>query len=1428
MSKIMDEKKVLAIIKSIIPEISSVSDESNLIEFGLDSIRTLKLINELKKRSIFVTFDELFKDPTLESWLNILGKKLNIDNNKREKENIEICAQSSNLSDVQQAYMIGREDSHLLGGVGCHAYFEFDCEDLNISELKNAWISLLSQHQMLRAKFTKEYTQFISETSFHDKLIVNDLSDCDFDLISKSLQEKRNILSHKKMSIDKGEVIRCELSILPNSKFRVHFNVDLIVADVKSIQILLNDFARFYLGDTVDIHLSNWSFPEHVERKKRKNIKELKLSESYWKNRINLLPTYPELPVKKYVDIPRPPKFVRRSMVLKSSEWKSIKKVALSFGITPSMLLLTAYAEILNRWSSNYHFLINIPLFDRDLSPDLIDKAVGDFSNILLLEVNFNKLKTILEMARDIQLQFQKDVSYSSYSGIQVLRDLSQFKKSHNLIAPVVFACNIGIPLILQKAKKVFGEISYMISQTPQVWLDCQIYEVGSELQISWDCVDSLFMPNVIDDMFDCFGKLILSLVHNPNKLMSSWSDLPNYQKNFVKNNIKIELSSNSFDLLFPKILNNANENPNNIAIIEYERNLKYVELSEMSLNTAAYILYKGAIKSDAIAISLDSGIDYSIAILGVLRAGACFVPLNSNLPLDRKEKIIRSANIKFVISNKKKACTFPDISNLEIIDISVCKIFSNYSFVNVSSLNIFPSDPAYIIFTSGSTGTPKGVQISHGSCANTILDINERYDINTEDSILAVSAFDFDLSIFDYLGILSAGGTVVALSETDRRDSFMHLQLINKNNITIWNSVPILFEMLLQVMEHVPKKLPLKHVFLSGDWISISLAESIIKDFPNVLLTAMGGATECSIWSNYFEVHEKIDSVFKSVPYGKPLKNQVYRIVDKFGFDCPFYVQGELLIGGAGVAIQYIGDTELTSKKFFIDKSSRWYRTGDIGRYHFDGNIEFLGRNDSQVKIRGHRIEIGEIENILKKHSLVKNAVVVVVNNNNISDLVAYIVATEINNQEVYFDFISQYLPEYMIPKRIIFLENMPITSNGKPDRNYLAGLPVDFSTQGGSKSSNYFELLIKKIWSVVLDIKESNISNNDNFFSLGGNSLTLVKVFWRLSKKLPDYDFTLGDLYNYQTVASLSRHYQNKITSSPSFYSVIPFYCSKTKFTCIYIHEGGGNISCYSYVAAATKSYADSFAIVPNDNFLTVNLSTIENMAMNYFEAIRWKFQPESVILVGHCAGGHIAYQIAKLFEDIIEPIKHLIMINSHPYFNIPFSSDGLDWLRITLIYLSIPLEPFSLDTGALFELLVAEGRYNPSTSFCKNSFNPLFLKKDKDVLLRNIYEFCISNHLISIDIPLSYFIFTSSILEKTRNAMITFDPPHIYRTPTTFFRTSEDDLSFPNYHTYWENCVSSDFTLSKVAGTHFSVLNNNFSSPIVDRIISLIEVK
>jgi amino acid adenylation domain-containing protein len=448
----------------------------------------------------------------------------------------------------------------------------------------------------------------------------------------------------------------------------------------------------------------------------------------------------------------------------------------------------------------------------------------------------------------------------------------------------------------------------------------------------------------------------------------------------------------------------------------------------------------------------------------------------------------------------------------------------------------ITPDDVAYVIYTSGSTGLPKGVVVSHRSVANVIDWVNRSYGIGRDDCLLFVTSLCFDLSVYDIFGMLAAGGAIRVASRDELREPKRLVELLCNGGVTFWDSAPATLQQLTPFFPSQTEPVGadaclgrLRLVFLSGDWIPLGLPSDLRAAFPGVKVISLGGATEASIWSNSYPVSEVKDH-WVSIPYGKPIQNAQYYVLDSHLEPCPVGIPGDLYIGGDCLALGYAAP-ELTAEKFIPHpfsqaRGARLYRTGDRARFWPDGNIEFLGRLDQQVKIRGFRIELGEIESVLRSYPLVRECLVAL-REDAARDkrLIAYLVCqgdvppsiSELRS------CVREKLPEYMVPSAFILLSSFPLTSNGKIDYRALpaADSAGDYGANDFVAPRNSTEKELSAIWAEVLRL--DNLSINDNFFELGGHSLLATQVIVRV-RDVFQVELPLRSIFESPTIMTLA----------------------------------------------------------------------------------------------------------------------------------------------------------------------------------------------------------------------------------------------------------------------------------------------------------------
>lgn len=531
---------------------------------------------------------------------------------------------------------------------------------------------------------------------------------------------------------------------------------------------------------------------------------------------------------------------------------------------------------------------------------------------------------------------------------------------------------------------------------------------------------------------------------------------------------------STKIETLHGRFYENALKCPDHIALISDNELVSYSKLRSYALSTANYLSQRGVKKGDRVAVILPRGIGQIAALLGILAIGAVYVPVAIKQPFARREKIIKSVEPVIILQNTD----FLDDKPWD------------------GEIQVDPESSAYIIYTSGSSGEPKGVEMSHTAAMNTIEEILHMWNIDATDSILSVSSFDFDLSVFDIFGLLTAGGTVVLIDEKDYRNPDVWNKLIETYEITIWNSAPALLDMFLTLVKkenHFPK---LRLALVSGDWIPLYLPDAWHDlTASNSQFVALGGATEGGIWSNYYCV-AKVNASWNSIPYGKALPGQKYRIVDERIKECGSGIPGELLIGGKSLAKGYINDSEMTMRKFIVDsEGNRWYRTGDRGMYWENGTIEFLGRLDTQVKIRGHRIELGEIESTIKEVRGIDKSVVVIRGDKYHKELIAFYSGTDVIESDIAI-YLKSHLPEYCVPNSIIKLDSFPLSGNGKVDRKKLDEFAGIYSRDKNIEKSSD---IVLRLWEEILGHSVPDL--DENLFNIGADSLHAARFVDTLS---------------------------------------------------------------------------------------------------------------------------------------------------------------------------------------------------------------------------------------------------------------------------------------------------------------------------------------
>ena len=1166
------------------------------------------------------------------------------------------------LNNIQQAYIIGRSDGVELGNIACQSYDEVDMEDLDVERFGSALQEMIERHEMLRCVILPEGRQQILRNIPKYEVKVEDLRRLDSATVTARLDAIRKQMTGEACTPEKWPLFEFRVSLLDDRRSRMHVKIDQLIMDGRSYELFFTELMQLYHRPGMVLPALELSFRDYIAGLDALEKTEVfRESRDYWVKRVPSLPASPELPLVKNPAAVATPVFRRRSLRIEAGTWRSLKEIGGRLRLTPSGILLAAFSEMLAVWSKKPQFTVNVTLFNRLPLHPQSNEIIGDFTSVNLLEVDNSNSDAFVQRAQRHQEQLWQDMAYRYFSGIHVMRELTRFQRvGPKAIMPVVFTSllNLVDSAAQSSGSNWLGRPVYGITGTPQVFLDFMAEQDKGALIVNWDAVDELFADGMLDDMFEGFRSLLLDLAADPASWNRSLWD--NAQRMIPAAQLEVRAQANatqasiSDELLHTPFLQQVAERPSQLAISTPERRLTYAETYGYACRLEKELLDRGVLPNQMVGILMDKGWEQVVSVLGIHFAGAAYLPIDSELPAERQRYLMEHGETKIVLTQSRLLPRL-DIPK-DVVVLTVDRLEPLNSVPPVPRRRQKVEDLAYVIYTSGSTGLPKGVMIDHRGALNTVLDVNRRFGVGPQDRVLALSRLNFDLSVYDVFGMLAAGGTIVMPSARSAQDVSHWADLVVKEKVTIWNTVPALMQLMAEEIENrkgIGENL--RVVMMSGDWIPVNLPEQIRRQLPHATIMSLGGATEASIWSIWYPI-ENVDSTWKSIPYGKPMANQTFHVLSQAQTPSPVWVPGQLHIGGIGVAKGYWRDEEKTRASFIQHPvtGERLYRTGDLGRYLPDGNIEFLGREDFQVKVQGYRIELGEITVRLQESPGV-DACTVVVRQDNAGEkrLVGYAVpkaGAQLDVSKIQ-EYLRTKLPHYMVPGVLVILDELPLTPNGKIDHKALPAptrvgkKAADASTASG----DFLETQLTQLWEKVLGVKP--VGRQDNFFDLGGTSMMAVRLFSELRKRFGK-NLYLPTLFQAPTVEKIAEILRND-GCVPTWSSLVPIQPNGDKPPFYCVHGAGGNVLMFRELAERMAPDFPFYGMQAQGlDDSKEYLKTVEEMAVHYLEEIK-QFQPEGpYYLGGFCLGGQVAFHMAQILRERGEKVALLAMIDTYNF--------------------------------------------------------------------------------------------------------------------------------------------------------------------------------
>lgn len=1037
------------------------------------------------------------------------------------------------LTEMQQAYVLGRAAGFEIGGVSSHVYHEIETAGLDAARLSSALQVVIRKHPALRTRVADDGTQTVVDARDIPRkpIKVYDFRVAEPARRISMVETIRAEMSHQVMPLDRPPFIDIRLAHMSDENQRLFVSHDGLTMDGISMEIFFRDWFDAYLDPACLRDEPAVTFRDHVlAARKLEAGPAYERARRYWFARIDQgLPPHPQLPLARDPSSIVNPRLVRHEVELEREAYQRFRAQAQLLGLTPTAALFAAYCEVLAGFGGGHHFSLSLSFANRLPIHPAIGDVMGNFTSILWMEVDGREAATFAERAQRIQRRLREDLDHRFFSGLQVQRELRRREENAPVRLPITFnsALDSGAGDPEESPIERFGTEVFGVSQTPQVWLNAFVLARGGGAVVQLDAVDGLFPEGLVEAVADACRRLLHQLCNDDAGWHQySFPVLPEVQRR-RRRKVNGTSAPIAAALLHDGFLTRAKQAPTAVAIRTTRRSVTYRELDELSSAVACWLRDRSAGRNALVGVVMRKGWEQVAALLGALRAGVAYLPIDPAVPPARRSWLLDNGDVRCVL-------TTSDLAEAEEDTLFVDRLAAAPA---IPDTNALPDDLAYVIYTSGTSGTPKGVMVSHRSAVNLVTDINRRFEVGTSDVVLAFSNASFDLSVYDIFGTLAAGATL-AIPDWDKIDDPAHLlSFATESNATIWNSVPAAAQMLLEQCEGTRRPLPptLRLMWLSGDRIPPELPSRVQRLHTDVAVHSLGGPTETTVWNITYPISRSGEPPV-TIPYGKPIANSRYYVLDHRLEECPDWVTGTLYAAGAGLSAGYWKDRERTRESFFVHHGlrERLYRTGDLGRYLPDGNIEISGRADAQIKLNGYRVEPGEVEAHIGQHPAIRQCAVVCTDPPAEKSLVAFLAGDVDAGQRAAVETqlrasLGESLPAYMVPARFLWRDAIPLTPNGKVDRRGLAAAEAtsdelaapDFPGSGPAELMDETEQRVAALWCQVL--KREAVSANQEFARLGGDSIAAARLSLALRKEF-GVSAPLVEIMRQRTVRALS----------------------------------------------------------------------------------------------------------------------------------------------------------------------------------------------------------------------------------------------------------------------------------------------------------------
>lgn len=1077
------KEEVVAKIFGEILDIDRVGVKDSFFERGGNSIRATKLVNHIEKLiGIRLSLQSIFENPTVEGICKKLSgeKSIQYEEIPRAEEKTYYAMSSAQ----KRMYLVNKIDRD---GIAYNMPIIFETNGkLDYPRLKAAFEKLIERHEILRTSFHMKDDEPMQKVSDHVKL--------DIEYLEKENYGKSDFV--RPFDLAKAPLMRMKV-LKKEGKVQLFFDMHHIISDGVSLNILIDEFSRLYNGETLEplrIHYKDYS--------EWMMTKDLSKQREYWVNKFS--DDIPILSLPLDYQRPKVQSFngnVIRKVIEKEIKQK-IQRLSKDCGTTEYMTLLSAVMILLQKYSRQEDIVVGSPITGRTHRDT--ENIMGMFVNTLAMRGRPEGEKSYRDFLTEIRESTLKAYDNQEYpfeelvESVDVVRDLSR-----NPLFDIMFALqnNEAVQVHIEDL-----EFQLVPNQTVAHFdLNISMQELGDSYELFFEyCID-LFKLETIQRMMEHFSEILKQITENPDIKIKDIEVLTENEKERLLNkfnNTEVEYSKNKcvHELLEYQVL----KTPKAVAVIFEDEEITYEEFNQKANQLARRLREEGIKPKDYVGIMIERSIEMLIGIYGIMKAGAVYVPIDPSYPQERIKHILKDCKTKVVLTGGKGINVLKIIGE-EIEDRHKCiDLFDKSIYqgleTNLKKVNS-PDDMIYLIYTSGSSGKPKAVMLDHRAIVNLMLWQKAESKINLGSNVLLSTTICFDVATQEIVSAFLCGGTAHLVSDETKKDTRLMTEYLETNNINVLFTTPSYFDILssnergLNAIYNT-----MTDVILAGE--AFYLNNYILQDKRknNVRFHNHYGPSETHVVT--YNIHTDKDS--NTLNIGKPIANtRIYILNDNTL--CGIGVPGELCIAGDGISRGYLNQPELTKEKFVENpcvRGERIYRTGDLARWLPDGNIEYLGRIDDQIKIRGFRVELGEIESIIKKQIGISDAAVIV-REDEAGDKVicAYLVSEETMDISEVKEGIRKEVPDYMVPSFMMQIEKIPLTSNGKLDKRALKRIEIVSDIEHVAPRDAVEEFLVDT-FQRILDRKRVGIK--DSFFELGGHSLKATKLVNEIEKVL------------------------------------------------------------------------------------------------------------------------------------------------------------------------------------------------------------------------------------------------------------------------------------------------------------------------------------